>query len=64
MERFISAALAVTVDPKKVDWLTPNHFRTFNIVKLEWTDWHIVTDDDPRLQTGPPVCDTTSPTMN
>ena len=25
--------------------------RTFNVMTREWTDWYIVADDDPRLNT-------------
>lgn len=35
----------------KADWIGPRLARTYNIVTNEWTEWLVVPDDDPRMDT-------------
>jgi len=49
--RYITAATAKEWrHAGRAEW-TPTGAQTFNIVTLDWTEWYVVPDDDPRVDT-------------
>lgn len=55
MERFITAAKAAEMNSDVVAMVTATHFQSFNMMKLETTDWYVVADDDPRILPMVPI---------
>lgn len=60
MDKFITRAQAAELKQRFIVSFHPPVFGTLGIVRGD--DYYVVPDDDPRLQSPEPVCDTKSPT--
>ena len=58
IRRYITQAKAEQFRKDAVEF-TPTGARSFNSQTLAWTDWYIVPDDDPRVDTIEEVAETT-----
>ena len=51
VRRYITAAKADELRKSAAAKWMPTHAETFNIMTLETTEWYVVPDDDPRIDT-------------